>query len=106
MHFGDDAGAGEAFASEGASAGGSAADHTPQGGAAAGIATAERGIGASPAAEAVPLRGETLAAQIDNLHVDMLGGTALGHHTGLWNLVHAFKERVKALVAEVERAAS
>ncbi len=34
----------------------------------------------------------------------MLGGTALGHHTALWNLVHAFKERVKALVAELERA--
>jgi hypothetical protein len=53
-----------------------------------------------------PLRGETLAARIDNLHADMLGGSALGHHTALWNLVHAFKERVKALVAEIERAAS
>lgn len=53
-----------------------------------------------------PARGDTLAAQIDNLHADMLGGTALGHHTALWNLVHAFKERVKALVAELERAAS
>ena len=87
MGFGDDAGAGEASASEGASA----ADHSPQG---------------IPAAEAMPVRGETLAAQIDNLHADMLGGTALGHHTGLWNLVHAFKERVKALVVEIERAAS
>ncbi|KTS07937.1 hypothetical protein CTI14_05515 [Methylobacterium radiotolerans] len=52
-----------------------------------------------------PTRGDTLAARIDNLHADMLGGSALGHHTALWNLVHAFKERVKALVAELERAA-
>ncbi|AYO81584.1 hypothetical protein [Methylobacterium brachiatum] len=91
MQFGDDVGAGEAFASESASAGGSIADHTPQD---------------TPAVEAVPVRGATLAARIDNLHADMLGGTALGNHTGLWNLVHAFKERVKALVAEIERAAS
>ncbi len=52
-----------------------------------------------------PTRGDTLATRIDNLHADMLGGTALGHHTALWNLVHAFKERVKALVADLERAA-
>lgn len=57
-------------------------------------------------ADAPPIRGDTLAARIDNLHADMLGGTALGHHTALWNRVHAFKERVKALVAELERAAS
>ncbi len=57
-------------------------------------------------ADALLIRGDTLAARIDNLHADMLGGTALGHHTALWNLVHAFKERVKALVAELERAAS
>lgn len=57
-------------------------------------------------ADGPPLRGDTLAARIDNLHADMLGGSALGHHTALWNLVHAFKERVKALVAEIERAAS
>ncbi|SEH35198.1 hypothetical protein SAMN02799636_01720 [Methylobacterium sp. 275MFSha3.1] len=56
-------------------------------------------------ADAPPIRGDTLAARIDNLHADMLGGTALGHHTALWNLVHAFKERVKALVAELEHAA-
>jgi len=91
MKLGDDAGAGEALAGEDASAGGSAADHTP------------RDV---PTAESTPVRGETLAARIDNLHADMLGGTALGNHTGLWNLVHAFKERVKALVAEIERAAS
>lgn len=60
----------------------------------------------SARADGPPIRGETLAARIDNLHADMLGGTALGHHTALWNLVHAFKERVKALVAEIERAAS
>ncbi len=53
-------------------------------------------------ADGLPFRGDTLAARIDNLHADMLGGTALGHHTALWNLVHAFKERVKALVAELE----
>ncbi|MDF2600612.1 MAG: hypothetical protein K0Q54_3435 [Methylobacterium brachiatum] len=98
MGFGDDAGAGEALASEGASAGGSAADHSPQG---------IPAVAAVPlAVEAVPVRGATLAARIDNLHADMLGGTALGNHTALWNLVHAFKERVKALVAEIERAAS
>ncbi|WP_182180527.1 hypothetical protein [Methylobacterium radiotolerans] len=57
-------------------------------------------------ADGPPIRGDTLAAQIDNLHADLLGGTALGHHTALWNLVHAFKERVKALVAELEHAAS
>ncbi|MCB4802651.1 hypothetical protein QO001_002203 [Methylobacterium brachiatum] len=91
MGFGDDASAGEASASDRVSAGGSTADHSPQG---------------IPAAEAVPVRGATLAARIDNLHADMLGGTALGNHTALWNLVHAFKERVKALVAEIERAAS
>ncbi|WP_457105920.1 hypothetical protein [Methylobacterium sp. P5_C11] len=56
-------------------------------------------------ADEPPTRGDTLAERIDNLHADMLGGTALGHHTALWNLVHAFKERVKALVAEFERAA-
>ncbi|MET3482374.1 hypothetical protein [Methylobacterium sp. 1973] len=56
-------------------------------------------------ADASLIRGDTLAARIDNLHADMLGGTALGHHTALWNLVHAFKERVKALVAELEHAA-
>lgn len=59
----------------------------------------------SERADGPPIRGETLAARIDNLHADMLGGTALGHHTALWNLVHAFKERVKALVAELEHAA-
>lgn len=91
MMFGDDAVAGEALASDGASAGGSAADHSPQG---------------IPTIAAVPVRGATLAARIDNLHADMLGGTALGNHTALWNLVHAFKERVKALVADLERAAS
>lgn len=57
-------------------------------------------------ADGPPLRGETLAARIDNLHADLLGGSPLGHHTALWNLVHAFKERVKALMAEIERAAS
>ncbi len=56
-------------------------------------------------ADGPPARGDTLAARIDNLHADMLGGTALGHHTALWNLVHAFKERVKALVAELEHGA-
>ena len=57
-------------------------------------------------ADGPPARGDTLAARIDNLHADMLGGSPLGHHTALWNLVHAFKERVKALVAEIERAVS
>lgn len=61
--------------------------------------------GALMHADGPPLRGDTPAARIDNLHADMFGGTALGHHTALWNLVHAFKERVKALVAEFERAA-
>ena len=61
---------------------------------------------APPRADGPPIRGATLAAQIDNLHADLLGGTALGHHTALWNLVHTFKERVKALVAAFERAAS
>ncbi|SDA33563.1 hypothetical protein SAMN02799622_05556 [Methylobacterium sp. UNC378MF] len=56
-------------------------------------------------ADTPPIRGDALAARIDNLHADMLGGTALGHHTALWNRVHAFKERVKALVAGLERAA-
>ncbi|KMO44409.1 hypothetical protein VQ03_03255 [Methylobacterium tarhaniae] len=46
-----------------------------------------------PAPVAAPL-----AEQIDRLHHDTFAGTALGHHTDLWNLVHAFKERVKALV--------
>ncbi|MGH1571959.1 hypothetical protein ACRAWG_16275 [Methylobacterium sp. P31] len=54
-------------------------------------------------ADAPPARGDTLAARIDILHADMLDGIALGYHTALWNLVHAFKERVKALVAEAER---
>lgn len=40
-----------------------------------------------------------LAEQIDRLHHEMFVGTALGHHTDLWNLVFAFKERVKVLVA-------
>lgn len=72
----------------------------------AGIPTPDRGIGApTPSEPAVPLRGGSLAEQIDGLHADMLGGTALGNHTELWNLVHAFKERVKALVAAIERAA-
>lgn len=106
MRFGDDAGAGEAFATEGASAGGPVNDTTQADSPAAGIATADRGIGApAPATPPLPLRGETLTEQIDALHVDMLGGTALGNHTELWNLVHAFKERVKAIVAEIERAA-
>ncbi|UHC16065.1 hypothetical protein LRS73_26900 [Methylobacterium currus] len=48
--------------------------------------------------EAVPAAAP-LAEQIDRLHHDTFVGTALGHHTDLWNLVHAFKERVKALVA-------
>ncbi|MGN8097194.1 hypothetical protein [Methylobacterium sp. 22177] len=73
----------------------------------------ETNAGAGVAPQPAPVRadgplarGDTLAARIDNLHADMLGGSALGHHTALWNLVHAFKERVKALVAEIERAVS
>ncbi len=53
----------------------------------------------APAApEAAPATAP-FAEQIDQLHHETFAGTALGHHTELWNLVHAFKERVKALVA-------
>lgn len=72
----------------------------PDSPAAATPATA-RGVGEPTTAEAVALstlQGST-AEKIDQLHREMFAGSALGHHTGLWNLVHAFKERVKALVA-------
>lgn len=53
----------------------------------------------APAAPEAAHPAAPLAEQIDRLHHDTFVGTALGHHTDLWNLVHAFKERVKALVA-------
>jgi hypothetical protein len=53
----------------------------------------------APAAPEAAPAAAPLADQIDQLHHDTFVGTALGHHTDLWNLVHAFKERVKALVA-------
>ncbi len=60
-----------------------------------------RGVGEPTTAEAAALSTlqGSIAEKIDQLHREMFAGSALGHHTGLWNLVHAFKERVKALVA-------
>ena len=69
---------------------------------AAGIPSAARGIGAvaSDQDAALPmLRGEGPAEQIENLFRDMLGGSRVAADTESWNLAHAFKERVKALVA-------
>ncbi|MGF3025548.1 hypothetical protein ACQVP2_22320 [Methylobacterium aquaticum] len=63
--------------------------------------TVPDGPGAIATAEAVALstlQGST-AEKIDQLHHEMFAGTALGHHTELWNLVASFKERVKVLAA-------
>lgn len=68
---------------------------------AAATPAAGRGLAETTTTEAVALatlQGST-AEKIDQLHREMFAGSALGHHTELWNLVHAFKERVKALVA-------
>ncbi|MFH6786317.1 MULTISPECIES: hypothetical protein [Methylobacterium] len=59
------------------------------------------GVGEPTTAVAIALstlQGST-AERIDQLHREMFAGSALGHHTELWNLVASFKERVKALVA-------
>ncbi|MET7242497.1 hypothetical protein ABZT49_03955 [Methylobacterium sp. EM32] len=53
----------------------------------------------APAAPEAAPAAVPLAEQIDRLHHELFAGSGLGHHTELWNLVHAFKERVKALVA-------
>lgn len=68
---------------------------------AAATPAASRGLPKTAAAEAVALSTleGSAAEKIDQLHREMFAGSALGHHTELWNLVHAFKERVKALVA-------
>lgn len=55
---------------------------------------------AGPAPDADSAGSDTLTERIDRLHHDTFAGTALGHHTDLWNLVHAFKERVKAMVRD------
>lgn len=47
------------------------------------------------------LPGETVAAKIDALHTKHFAGTELTTLTPLWNKVLAFKEEVKALIAEM-----
>ena len=50
------------------------------------------------------LAGDTLAAKIDALHSETFAGSALAAAgTEVWNLVHGFKEAVKALLADAER---
>ena len=51
------------------------------------------------------LAGDTLAAKIDALHSETFTGSALAAAgTELWNLVHGFKERVKALLVDAARS--
>jgi len=69
---------------------------------AAGIPTAARGIGAATSDQDAVLpivRGDSIIEQVENLFRDMLGGSRVAADTESWNLAHAFKERVKALVA-------
>ncbi len=64
---------------------------------------------AAPRAEGIEslfhrLAGDTLAAKIDALHAETFPGSALAAAgTEVWNLVHGFKEAVKALLADAER---